>query len=254
MAFSTADPRRRWPRGTRASPFVREHRVHFFEGFIARDAARLHTSDGEPAAALALFSGRDRRRSSAPATSRSSSSRSRASLRCSNGSAASSPPPRCSARWRSEPSSFHHVPELADARRTHRRRARRRSEPGSCSPRAPSRPRRRCRVRPRSRSRSPAATRAAPARRRAGWPEPARARGAAPPRRWSDVGRDRRRALHLDADRRAPRPAHLHEDRRLQPRLGDPLGGQPTGRRAADRHPPDPAPQPGSPRLPIANG
>jgi DNA-binding CsgD family transcriptional regulator len=35
---------------------VREHRVHFFEGFLARDAARLHTSDGEPEAALVLFS------------------------------------------------------------------------------------------------------------------------------------------------------------------------------------------------------
>ena len=34
---------------------MREHRVHFFDGFLARDAARLHTSDGEPAAALALF-------------------------------------------------------------------------------------------------------------------------------------------------------------------------------------------------------
>ena len=36
--------------------FVREHRVQFFEGFLARDAARLHTSDGEPEAALVLFS------------------------------------------------------------------------------------------------------------------------------------------------------------------------------------------------------
>jgi predicted ATPase/class 3 adenylate cyclase/DNA-binding NarL/FixJ family response regulator len=36
--------------------FVREHRVKFFEGFIGRDAARLHTSEGEPEAALALFS------------------------------------------------------------------------------------------------------------------------------------------------------------------------------------------------------
>jgi DNA-binding CsgD family transcriptional regulator len=29
--------------------------VHFFEGFLARDAARLHTTDGEPDAALVLF-------------------------------------------------------------------------------------------------------------------------------------------------------------------------------------------------------
>ena len=34
---------------------MREHRVQFFEGFLARDAARLHTSDGEPEAALVLF-------------------------------------------------------------------------------------------------------------------------------------------------------------------------------------------------------
>ena len=45
----------RWRRGTRASPSSREHRVQFFEGFLARDAARLHTSDGEPEAALVLF-------------------------------------------------------------------------------------------------------------------------------------------------------------------------------------------------------
>ena len=30
--------------------------MHFFEGFLARDAARLHTSDGEPEAAVLLFS------------------------------------------------------------------------------------------------------------------------------------------------------------------------------------------------------
>ena len=35
--------------------FVHEHRIHFFEGFLARDAARLNTSDGEPAVALGLF-------------------------------------------------------------------------------------------------------------------------------------------------------------------------------------------------------
>lgn len=35
--------------------FVHEHRIHFFEGFIARDAARLNTSDGEPDVALGLF-------------------------------------------------------------------------------------------------------------------------------------------------------------------------------------------------------
>ena len=42
-------------------------------------------------------------------------------------------------------------------------------------------------------------------------------------------------AVHLVEDRRAPHPAHLHEDRRLQPRRGDPLGRQAPGRRRRRR-------------------
>ena len=34
---------------------MREHRVRFFEGFIGRDAGRLHTAEGASAAALELF-------------------------------------------------------------------------------------------------------------------------------------------------------------------------------------------------------
>jgi predicted ATPase/class 3 adenylate cyclase/DNA-binding CsgD family transcriptional regulator len=55
LAFSKVDKKRAllaWDEGV---DFVREHRVKFFEGFIGRDAARLHTSEGEPDAALALF-------------------------------------------------------------------------------------------------------------------------------------------------------------------------------------------------------
>jgi DNA-binding CsgD family transcriptional regulator len=55
LAFSKLDPERAllaWDEGVE---FVRAHRVKFFEGFIGRDAARLHTSEGEPEAALALF-------------------------------------------------------------------------------------------------------------------------------------------------------------------------------------------------------
>ena len=55
MAFSKADSRRAFAAWDEGVAFVREHRVHFFEGFLARDAARLHTSDGEPEAALVLF-------------------------------------------------------------------------------------------------------------------------------------------------------------------------------------------------------
>ena len=55
MAFSRSDPRRALAAWDEGVAFVREHSVHFFEGFLARDAARLHTSDGEPEAALMLF-------------------------------------------------------------------------------------------------------------------------------------------------------------------------------------------------------
>jgi predicted ATPase/class 3 adenylate cyclase/DNA-binding CsgD family transcriptional regulator len=55
MAFAKVDPPRAllaWDEGVE---FVRTHRVKFFEGFIARDAARLHTAEGDPDTALALF-------------------------------------------------------------------------------------------------------------------------------------------------------------------------------------------------------
>jgi predicted ATPase/class 3 adenylate cyclase/DNA-binding NarL/FixJ family response regulator len=55
MAFSRSDSRRALAAWEEGVSFVRERRVHFFEGFLARDAARLHTSDGEPEAALVLF-------------------------------------------------------------------------------------------------------------------------------------------------------------------------------------------------------
>ena len=56
LAFSKADAQRALAAWDEGVAFVREHRVQFFEGFLARDAARLHTSDGEPEAALGLFS------------------------------------------------------------------------------------------------------------------------------------------------------------------------------------------------------
>jgi predicted ATPase/class 3 adenylate cyclase/DNA-binding CsgD family transcriptional regulator len=55
MAFSKADVRRAFAAWDEGVDFVREHRVQFFEGFLARDAGRLHTSDGESGAALVLF-------------------------------------------------------------------------------------------------------------------------------------------------------------------------------------------------------
>ncbi len=55
MTFSKTDARRAFAAWEEGVACVREHRVQFFEGFLARDAARLHTSDGEPDAALVLF-------------------------------------------------------------------------------------------------------------------------------------------------------------------------------------------------------
>jgi DNA-binding CsgD family transcriptional regulator len=55
MALSHTDDRRALAAWDEGIGVVRAHRVQFFEGFIARDAARLHTSGGEPEAALGLF-------------------------------------------------------------------------------------------------------------------------------------------------------------------------------------------------------
>ncbi len=55
MAFSKADVGRAFAAWEEGVSFVHEHGVHFFEGFLARDAARLHTSHGEADTALVLF-------------------------------------------------------------------------------------------------------------------------------------------------------------------------------------------------------
>jgi predicted ATPase/class 3 adenylate cyclase/DNA-binding CsgD family transcriptional regulator len=55
MAFAKTDARRAFAAWEEGAGCVREHRVQFFDGFLARDAARLHTTDGEPEAALVLF-------------------------------------------------------------------------------------------------------------------------------------------------------------------------------------------------------
>jgi predicted ATPase/class 3 adenylate cyclase/DNA-binding CsgD family transcriptional regulator len=55
MAFSKTDVRRAFAAWDEGVAVVHEHRVQFFEGFLARDAARLHASDGEADTALVLF-------------------------------------------------------------------------------------------------------------------------------------------------------------------------------------------------------
>jgi predicted ATPase/DNA-binding CsgD family transcriptional regulator len=55
LALAKGDRKRALATWDEAVDHVREHGVHFFDGFLARDAARLHTSDGEADRALALF-------------------------------------------------------------------------------------------------------------------------------------------------------------------------------------------------------
>ncbi len=55
LALSKADPQRALETWDEGVAFIGEHGVGFFEGFMARDAALLHTSDGQLETALSLF-------------------------------------------------------------------------------------------------------------------------------------------------------------------------------------------------------
>ena len=55
LAWSKADPARALETWDEGIAYLEEHDVRFFEGFMARDAALLHTSDGQLETALALF-------------------------------------------------------------------------------------------------------------------------------------------------------------------------------------------------------
>ena len=226
MAFSRSDSRRALAAWDEGVAFVREHRVQFFEGFLARDAARLHTSDGEPEAALVLFGdaiASFHRAGNVPQLIITLASVPALFERLERFEAAAT----LLGAMSQHESSFHHVPELADLEGRLASEARGQADEGTRCRRRRLRPRRRCRLRPpadRRRPARPEATRPAEAPR---WPEPARARGAPSPRERPDVDGDRHGAVHLDPYGRAPHPEHLHQDRRLQPRLGHPLGRDP---------------------------
>jgi len=55
LTHANTDPPRALAAWDEGVAVVQEHRVLFFEGYLARDAARLHTIDGDPATALSLF-------------------------------------------------------------------------------------------------------------------------------------------------------------------------------------------------------
>ena len=130
MAFSKADVRRAFAAWDEGVAFVREHRVQFFEGFLARDAARLHTSDGEPEAALVLFAeaiAAFQRAGNVPQLIITLASVPALFERLDR----LAPAAMLLGALSREPSSFHHVPELADLGDRVSRTARARRAPRS---------------------------------------------------------------------------------------------------------------------------
>ena len=155
MAFSKADVRRAFAAWDEGVAFVREHRVQFFEGFLARDAARLHTSDGEPEAALVLFAdaiAAFHRAGNVPQLIITLASVPALFERLDR----SAPAAMLLGALSREPSSFHHVPELARPRRPGQPRARQDARRGADVGRGGARPRRCGRLRaPADRRRPP---------------------------------------------------------------------------------------------------
>ena len=231
MAFSKSDRRRALAAWDEGVAFVREHRVHFFEGFLARDAGRLHTSDGEPEAALMLFAdaiAAFHRAGNVPQLIITLASVPALFERLDR----LEPAATLLGAMSQQPSSFHHVPELAELEGrlattlgAHADR-RARSTAGSAFDLNDAAVYARAADRRRPPRPDSAGASGAPRR-----PQPKGGRGAPPRGRRSHVGRDRDRAVHLDAHRRAPHLEHLHQDRGVESRRGDPLGRREPGRR-----------------------
>ena len=234
LAYSKADPQRAleiWDEGVAQ---LGEHDVRFFEGFLARDAALLHTSDGQLETALTLFG------TSIGAFLRSGAVAqliiTLASLpalfeRLDRPGVART----LLGAMANEPASLHHVPTLAelgerlDARLGEEASARFASVGGAMDlPDAADYARSPDRRRP-ARAQS-----AEPTGRRWCRPDGSRDTGAEADRRWVEHARDLRAAVHLGEDRRQPHPAHLHQARRHQPCRGHPVGPRPWGGRRWD--------------------
>ena len=227
LAYSKADPQRALQTWDEGVTYLGEHDVRFFEGFLARDAALLHTSDGQLETALSLFG------TSIEAFVRSGAVAqlviSLASLpalfeRLDRPGVAQT----VLGAMTREAGSSHHVPGLADLGATARPAAR----PGGVGAlrrgrRRDGRPRHRVVRPPPDRPRPPCADGRRPGRRRSRRPDGPRDAGPAADRRRGDHPRDLRAAVHLGEDRRQPHPAHLHQARRHQPGRGDPVGLRP---------------------------
>ena len=225
MAFSKADVRRAFAAWEEGVAFGREHRVHFFEGFLARDAARLHTSDGEAEAALVLFAdaiAAFQRAGNVPQLIITLASVPALFERLDR----PAPAAMLLGALSREPSSFHHVPELTDlgdrvSRTLGTTRTAELTAAGAALDLTDAAVYGREQLKAALREPSPSG-----APRTARRAEPAGDRGATPRGRRPNGRRDRNAAVHLVEDRRAPHPEHLHEDRGVEPGGGDSLGRQ----------------------------
>ena len=235
QAFSKVDARRALAAWDEGVGFVREHRVQFFEGFLARDAARLHTSDGEPEAALVLFFealAAFQRVGNVPQLIITLASVPALFERIDRLESAAT----LLGAMTCEPSSFHHVPELEDlgSRLTQRLGEKKAADLMAAGATldlnsAAVYARQQIDIA----RRNPIAV-----------ARPARPGGLS--RREIEVlrlvadgrtaRRHRRAALHLRPDRRAPHPARLHEDRRERPCRRNPLGRRARRRLIAPAH------------------
>jgi hypothetical protein len=230
LAFSKADVPRAFAAWDKGVSFVREQRVQFFEGFLARDAARLHTSDGEPESALVLFS-------DAIAAFHKAGNVPQLIITLASVPALferldrPAPAAMLVGALSREPSSFHHVPELGDlgdrvSRELGKTRAEELMAEGAALDLGDAAVYARRQIDVARRDPTPQARAARPGGLSRREIEVVRPRG-----RGSHCGRGRDAALHLVAHRRAPHPEHLYEDRCVQPCRGDALGRQAPGRR-----------------------
>jgi predicted ATPase/DNA-binding CsgD family transcriptional regulator len=115
MTFSRTNARRALAAWEEGVAYVHEHRIHFFEGFLARDAGRLNTSDGEPDVALGLFAEAIEafhRAGNVPQLIITLASVPALFERLDR----IEPAAMLLGAMSQEPSSFHHVPELAEVR------------------------------------------------------------------------------------------------------------------------------------------
>ena len=231
LACSKADPQRALETWDEGVAYIGEHDVRFFEGFMARDAALLHTSDGQLETALTLFGASIEAflRAGAVAQLMITLASLPALFERLDRPAVAGTLLGAMAR---EPASFHHVPSLAELGERLRdtlgdEPSERWAATGARMDLHDAAAYALNQIDVARRALAVAGERGAPGR-----PDGPGDAGAAAHRRRGDHARDLRAVVHLGEDRRQPHPAHLHQARRHQPRGGHPMGARPRGRRA----------------------